>query len=77
MPVNDYPRCRTCKHWIERDATGHGCKSAKFHGGYGITHKQHEGRLLQILADEVIVENDEGWQFQPGPDFGCVHHEVR
>jgi hypothetical protein len=25
------------------------------------------------LVDEVLVENDEGWGFLTGPEFGCVH----
>jgi hypothetical protein len=24
-------------------------------------------------SDAVVVEDEEGWGFRVGPDFGCVH----
>lgn len=75
---NDLPRCRTCVHWGNGEAEDLGryaCLSGKFHGGYGFTHIHQGDRKLKVASDEVIVENDEGWEFQPGPDFGCIHHE--
>jgi hypothetical protein len=56
---------------------GHACSSDKFHGGYGLTHLKQDHLKEKVQTDEVIVENDEGWEFQPGPDFGCIHHEPK
>ena len=43
-----------------------GCECPKFILGYN----------CKIGAlDEVLVENDEGWGFYPGREFGCIHWE--
>lgn len=79
MPVNnEIARCKTCVHWSDgttEESGRYACLSGKFRGAYGITHLHQGRRKTRIASDEVIVENDEGWQFQPGPDFGCIHHE--
>jgi len=66
--------CKTCKFWTD-NPWGHpvprgSCLSPKFLYGYNIA-------LDKIAPDEVLVENDEGWGFVTGPDFGCVHHEEK
>ena len=27
--------------------------------------------------DCAVIENDEGWGIETGPDFGCIHHEEK
>lgn len=78
--------CKDCKHWHggesgQLDDLRYACSSLKFTGSYRLTHliiedgvrKEHP----EVASDEVIVESDEGWDFSPGPDFGCLHHEAK
>lgn len=67
--------CKDCKHWARVDkvdglpATHMGvCDSEKWFEGY-----RYEPN--DIPPDGVLVENDEGWGFYAGEDFGCVHWE--
>jgi hypothetical protein len=64
--------CAECRHWTRGvDSFGnhfpsHGeCDNDKFVRGYA--------RFGPLAHDAVLVENDEGWAFITGPDFGCVH----
>ena len=58
--------CRTC--WY-RGSDGV-CICPKFELGYGTA-------LADVKSDEVLVEDDEGWGFQCGLDFGCIHRKER
>lgn len=58
--------CRQCAHF-EPDgdsATSRG-SCGRWVMGYGINPDS-------LAANEVLVENDEGWGMSVGPDFGCV-----
>lgn len=82
-------RCRTCKHYAPHDGpTGHSggggvehgaCSSPKFvkgyHAGFGVPDVGE--RWDPVPVDGVLVEDDEGWGFYVGADFGCVHHDSR
>lgn len=65
--------CDTCVHWKQRakqrgsawDLLGD-CDSQAWLRGYHITADE-------IKPDSVHVEDDEGWAFQTGPKFGCIH----
>ncbi len=71
--------CKTCKFWVSswrgpipvsretRPNVG-SCDCPKLKQGYGksIDH-----------ADEVVIEDDEGWGIETGPDFGCIHHAAK
>lgn len=57
--------CDTCKHWTPCELLGD-CSSPKFIRGYST-------KLSDVQPDGVAVEDDEGWAFQTGPKFGCVH----
>ena len=46
------------------------CVSDKFLKGYRI-------EVEDFSSDAVHVENDEGWGFTVGPDFGCIHFRER
>lgn len=37
----------------------------------------YDVRQEELPPDGVHVENDEGWAFRVGPDFGCIHFEKR
>jgi len=66
-------RCETCKYfsiWQKEYNIVGACSSPKFLIGYHHFSKETK-------KDEVLVENDEGWGFIPGPKFGCVHHEEK
>jgi hypothetical protein len=28
---------------------------------------------VKSAKDGMLVEDDEGWGFVPGPEFGCIH----
>jgi len=61
--------CGQCRFWKQQEKLG-SCECPKFRQGYG--HEQSE-----FADDEVWVENDEGWAFKTGPEFGCVHGEQK
>lgn len=80
------PKCSLCKHYKPRELEGHGphgeCNSRKFVRGYGhigfapLTSEPWDYGT-EVTADGVHVENDEGWAFHVGPDFGCIHFDPR
>lgn len=57
-------RCKTCKWFDVRN--WHSCQCPKMVYGYGMPDADLDG---------MNVENDEGWGFIPGPEFGCIHQE--
>lgn len=64
-------RCKDCKHWSigHREPFGF-CNSTKWVGGYSVIE-------INLPLDAVHHEDDEGWGFTTGPDFGCVHGEPK
>ena len=59
--------CKECKFWKKHEDSKLGdCSCDKFKTGYGSSE-------INIPDDCVLVENDEGWAFYTGKDFGCVH----
>lgn len=73
-------KCRTCVHYkpiaASVDSAEHGeCESPKFVKGYHAAFAPHDyDEWWQPMSpDGVHVENDEGWGFHVGPNFGCVH----
>ena len=63
-------RCRTCRYYVAHDKPeGYG-GCTRWHAGYGV-------EMSEVAANEVLVENDEGWGALMGPDFGCVLHEPK
>jgi hypothetical protein len=65
--------CRTCKFW-QLHTAGYvakplgDCSSPAFLRSYHVTDEE-------LTPASVVVENDEGWGFYTGPEFGCVHWE--
>lgn len=63
--------CSTCKFWGKfsgHDAAPHlhACACPKNCTGY---------HVQSVPNDGMLAEDDEGWGFVTGPDFGCVNHE--
>ena len=74
-------KCKTCRFY-EPCNYGTWCKCEKFIFGYGyLDDSEHHGHhgdrssWREHADDEVAVEDDEGWGFVPGPEFGCIHWE--
>lgn len=63
-------RCGGCRFFVPEDLRHGSCTSPKFIQGYN-----HPKGFDGISTDSVRVENDEGWAFLVGRDFGCVHFE--
>jgi len=64
--------CKDCKYWSiaeYREPFGF-CASSKWIGGY-------QTKETNLSADMCHYEDDEGWGFVTGPEFGCIHHEVK
>jgi hypothetical protein len=73
--------CKTCCWWIPDDSTElwkpphceefdvpvKSCSCPKMFFGYNHDH-------ASIPSDGVLIENDEGWGWRTGPDFGCIHY---
>ena len=70
------PQCKDCGYWKRCSNTDyHGdfhlgeCVCDKFSQGYGINPEK-------VPKDGVLVENDEGWAFYTGEEFGCKHFQA-
>ena len=67
--------CATCRHWAKErpehpaNLNLRSCSHPKHSTGYG------DGK--NVPDDGMIVENDEGWAFETGPNFGCVNHDAK
>jgi hypothetical protein len=63
--------CKNCKHWIgQKQDHMRTCEHPKIRTGY------HEDPK-SITNDGALIEDDEGWGWYVGPDFGCVHFETK
>ena len=67
-------RCKNCIHsknqeyWGRSDVGLLTCDHPKIQLGY-------RAKADDIPADSVLIENDEGWGWVVGPEFGCIHFE--
>jgi hypothetical protein len=78
--------CKTCKFWPSGDGVSglvkmsgeigepRECLHPKITRGYGVRWGS-DVKDAEYTPDCAVVENDEGWGFMSGPDFGCIHHE--
>lgn len=70
--------CKDCLHYHPNKASDSG--PAPFSETLGSCHRWLGGdgsggygwSPSEIASNEVVVETDEGWGAQMGPDFGCV-----
>lgn len=75
-------RCGDCKHYRPNE-TNDNTGSTPVPIGLGSCHRWRGGDGMygygwspeEIASNEVVVETDEGWGAQMGPDFGCVLFE--
>jgi hypothetical protein len=65
--------CKECNWWDNEGenefvTSAHygSCSCKKFVRGYNVKREQ-------LPSDGVWLEDDEGWSFYTGPDFGCIH----
>ena len=68
-------RCKDCRYWQITDrhwtkVEKNTCRAPAMLFGYGF--EPHE-----VPDDGVLIEDDEGWGWLTGPDFGCVHWESK
>ena len=68
--------CKDCKWWRKEEwyHSGTGilktCEHPKVKKGYG-------WNVDDVPRDGALIENDEGWAWLTGPEFGCVNFEVK
>lgn len=63
-------RCRSCVYFVPEVSSSAGRGSCeKWRTGYGLNGDD-------LPADMALVEDDEGWAMNLGPDFGCVLWEA-
>lgn len=58
-------KCKNCIYYIGNNT----CVCDKFELGYA------DNFSLKENSDCVRIENDEGWGFEVGEDFGCIHFQ--
>lgn len=64
-------RCKDCRFWDQSDSR------AVFKGVGECTRWLRGYNISTIPLNEVIVEDDEGWGAEMGPEFGCVLWEKK
>jgi len=71
-------KCKDCKQFHPIGEFQGECTSDNFKAGYGpkFTDYDTEDCYDNVHPNQVLVENDEGWGFRVGKDFGCVHFEA-
>jgi len=61
--------CKDCKFSTEAGLPGNlDCTNPKFAIGYGYD---------TAPDDAAWIEDDEGWAWYVGPNFGCIHFEPK
>lgn len=78
--------CKDCKYFV---ADGSEVMPGQKHNYIDLEETLRRGRGTcekwkkgygghdDLLPNEVVVENDEGWAMDVGPEFGCVLGEVK
>lgn len=62
-------KCKDCKFWTgKQDLHMRTCEADFVHAGYGVETKD-------LPVDNIIIEDDEGWGWFTGPEFGCIHFQ--
>ena len=70
--------CKDCVFFTPNGVDSFGdCDSPKFFKGYSYGPlSRNPSERPDATSDGVIVEDDEGWAFEVGKDFGCIHFEA-
>jgi len=70
--------CKTCNRWKKAEDINYHRESLAFEIGLGICtcdkFDYSYSDMENTPLDGVVVENDEGWGFYTGPNFGCIHY---
>jgi len=73
--------CKNCKYFQETGDFNGDCSNDHFRKGYTsiFVDYNHIATVMDfketVHPNDVIVEDDEGWGFSVGKDFGCIHFE--
>ena len=64
--------CKNCKWWVPSTEYPReelkDCSNPKVKRGYAVG-------LDEVEKDGILIEDDEGWGWLVGPEFGCIHWE--
>ncbi len=69
--------CKTCKHWQPKNE---GLPKSARHKGFGGVHLCRKIPFGMEASKTNGIDIDayiEGWDVVTGPDFGCVHHQLK
>ncbi len=66
--------CKTCKRWTKI----HIASSERFVCNSPHIHDVSKCSVVELAPGEASCSDYDGFgaYFMPGPDFGCIHHEV-
>lgn len=76
-------KCKNCKHFKKTGDFSGDCSNEKFVIGYHSAFVDYDNvekrgeTFIKIPPDGVMIEDDEGWGFLVGEDFGCIHFEAQ
>ncbi len=71
-------RCKTCKHWGRNRGSNHDeSRRLKSCSAPGVLYGYMAQSYDETPDNGALVEDDEGWGMNTGPDFGCVLHEPK
>ena len=66
-------KCKNCKWWVVNDIdypNMYTCDHPKVKKGYRFS-------ASDMPDDGAWIENDEGWAWYVGPEYGCVNFEEK
>ena len=75
--MSEIKRCNSCEHYAPKNEFSGKCSCKKFVLGYlhyYIDYDIDPYKAGSVDLDGVNVEDDEGWGFTVGKNFGCIHH---
>lgn len=70
--------CKNCKHFRRISVFQGSCINNNFKTGYvpKFTGYDTDDCYDNVHPNQILIEDDEGWGFRVGEDFGCIHFET-
>lgn len=67
--------CKNCIYFSRISLFFGECVNSDFKMGYGpkFTDYDEDNNYDNVHPNQILIENDEGWGFRVGQDFGCIH----